>query len=234
MSRSVACLQRDEFDIESPPLRPERGPNGRGNLARGIVDFEGLQSDEIQRLKGTDTSKKPPFSVTKIGHVVFNVTDIERSLDFYTRVLGFEVSDVYPDSMMPGRMIFLRFNPDHHGIALVGNAAAESNSTELHHMAFEVATLDEVFHARNHLEDYGVKIAFEGRRRAGAQIALEFSDPDGHRLEIYWGLDQVPLGEAARPPEEWVETSSLEDAVDNPPVGQDTTLSDPGVRRDAG
>jgi len=201
-------------------------------MARGIVDFEALKSDEIQRLKNRPTTEDPPFRVTKIGHVVLKVTDIERSLDFYTRIMGFEVSDVYPDSMMPGRMAFLRFNEDHHGIALVGGAAGESRSQELHHMAFEVATLDEVFEARAHLEEQGVKIAFEGRRRAGAQIAVEFCDTDGHRLEIYWGLDQVARGEMARPSEEWIETFSLEEAVDNPPHGQDTTLLSPRLRRD--
>jgi len=201
-------------------------------MARGIVDYEALKSDEIQRLKNQPATEDPPFRVTKIGHVVLNVTDIERSLDFYTRVMGFEVSDVYPDSMMPGRMAFLRFSEDHHGIALVGGAEGQSRSRELHHMAFEVATLDEVFRARAHLEEHGVKIAYEGRRRAGVQIAVEFSDPDGHRLEIYWGLDQVARGEAARPPEQWIETFSLEEAVDNPPQGQDTTLQDPGLRRD--
>ncbi|MDH3239649.1 MAG: VOC family protein [Alphaproteobacteria bacterium] len=200
-------------------------------MARGIVDYEALRSHEIQRLKTQPATQDPPFRVTKIGHVVLKVTDIERSLDFYTRVMGFEVSDVYPDSMMPGRMAFLRFSEDHHGIALVGGAEGESRSRELHHMAFEVATLDEVFTARAHLEEHGVEIAYEGRRRAGVQIAVEFSDPDGHRLEIYWGLDQVARGEAARPPEEWIETFSLEEAVDNPPQGQDTTLQDPGLRR---
>ncbi len=201
-------------------------------MARGIVDHEALKSDEIQRLRNQSASEDTPFRVTKIGHVVLKVTDIERSLDFYTRVMGFEVSDVYPDSMMPGRMVFLRFSEDHHGVALVGGAEGDSRSRELHHMAFEVATLDEVFKARAHLEEHGIKIAYEGRRRAGVQIAVEFSDPDGHRLEIYWGLDQVARGEAARPPEEWIETFSLEDAVDNPPQGQDTTLQDPGLRRD--
>lgn len=201
-------------------------------MARGIVDFEALKSNEIQRLKNQSTSEGTPFRVTKIGHVVLKVVDIERSLDFYTRVMGFEVSDVYPDSMMPGRMAFLRFSEDHHGVALVGGAEGVSRSQELHHMAFEVATLDEIFKARAHLEEHGVKIAYEGRRRAGVQIAVEFCDPDGHRLEIYWGLDQVARGEAARPPEEWIETFSLEDAVDNPPPGQDTTLLDPALRRD--
>jgi catechol 2,3-dioxygenase len=201
-------------------------------MARGIVDYEALKSDEIRRLKNQPATWDTPFRVTKIGHVVLKVADIERALDFYARVMGFEVSDVYPGSMMPGQMAFLRFSEDHHGIALVGGAERESRSRELHHLAFEVETLDEVFKARANLEEHGIKIAYEGRRRAGVQIAVEFCDPDGHRLEIYWGMDQVARGEAARPPEEWIETFSLEEAVDNPPLGQDTTLQDPGLRRD--
>ncbi len=38
-------------------------------------------------------------------------------------------------------------------------------------------------------------IDFDGRRRAGVQIAVEFRDPDNHRLEIYWGIDQIAPGE---------------------------------------
>ncbi|MFI4988303.1 MAG: VOC family protein, partial [Alphaproteobacteria bacterium] len=36
-----------------------------------------------------------PFRIGKIGHVVLNVSDLERSVRFYTQVLGFSVSDVY-------------------------------------------------------------------------------------------------------------------------------------------
>ncbi|UCH75393.1 MAG: VOC family protein [Rhodospirillales bacterium] len=201
-------------------------------MERRIVDFEALRSAELQRLKSARAAETPPFRINKIGHVVLKVADIERSLDFYAGVLGFEVSDVYPDSMVPGRMIFMRFNADHHGVALIGGAGEGPKATEMHHMAFEVSTLDEVFRARDHLERHGARITFQGRRRAGAQIAVEFLDPDGHCLEIYWGLDQVARGAEARPPEDWVETVSLEDAVDHAPPGQDTTLADPGLRRD--
>ena len=92
-------------------------------------------------------SHAPPFAIRKIGHVVLRVTDLARSLDFYTRVLGFKVSDTYPEEMMPGGMVFMRFGADHHGVALVGGAEGPSQGRELHHFAFEVATLDEVFRA---------------------------------------------------------------------------------------
>ena len=67
-----------------------------------------------------------PFSLRKIGHVVLNVTDLEASVRFYTQLLGLEVSDRYPPSMVPGGMVFHRCNTDHHGVALVGGAARRS------------------------------------------------------------------------------------------------------------
>jgi catechol 2,3-dioxygenase-like lactoylglutathione lyase family enzyme len=138
----------------------------------------------------------PPFAVQKIGHAVVNVTDLEASKRFYTDVLGFRISDVYEGNKMPGGMVFLRCNGDHHCLALIGGAppAGEAKRT-LHHLAFELAT-------------------------------LEFLDPDGHHLELYWGVDQIGYDGRSRPEEEWRQTMSLEDAVRIAPPGQDTTLHD--------
>ncbi len=198
-------------------------------MARGIVDYEALERPDIVALKNAETPEDLPFNITKIGHVVLIVQDLEKSVEFYTKVLGFRVSDVYPESMMPGRMVFMRCNNDHHGVALVGQGKKKAENVELHHMAFEVDTIDEVLKARDHLKKHNVQIDFEGRRRAGVQVAVEFRDPDNHSLEIFWGLDQLGPHENARPPEEWVEVFSIEDAVENAPVGQDTTLHDPSL-----
>jgi catechol 2,3-dioxygenase len=159
------------------------------------------------------------FELRKIGHVVLNVSDLEAAVRFYTEVLGLRVSDRYPDSMVPGGMVFLRCNTDHHGVALVGGAG-RLERTSLNHFAFEVGSLDEVFRARSWLQRHGVPIVFEGRRRAGCQVAVEFRDPDGNNLEIYWGLDQVGTDGRARPASEWRPAKTLEDAVANPVAGQ--------------
>jgi catechol 2,3-dioxygenase len=196
-------------------------------MPRGVVDFEGLASPEVQALKqlrGTSV----PFEIKKIGHLVLKVKDLQRSIDFYTQVLGMSVSDVYPESMMAGGMCFMRFNDDHHGIGLIGDATGDSTNKELHHIAFEVETVDEVLRARDHLRKAGAQVDFEGRRRAGAQIAVEFRDPDNHTLEIFCFMDQVGRSEDARPPEEWREEFSLEDAINNPPPGQDELLRKQG------
>src|SRR6267142_3296081 len=159
------------------------------------------------------------FQLRKIGHVVLNVTDLTRAVTFYTDVLGLEVSDRYPDSMVPGGMVFLRVNTDHHGVALVGGAPG-SEHTSLNHFAFEVGSLDEVFRARAWLRERGVPIHFEGRRRAGCQIAIEFQDPDSNNLEIYWNIDQVGTVGAVRAADEWRPAKTLEEAVANPVTGQ--------------
>ncbi|HEX3954772.1 MAG TPA: VOC family protein [Stellaceae bacterium] len=172
-----------------------------------------------------------PFRIGKIGHVVLNVRDVARSMRFYTEILGFEVSDVYPDEMVPGGMAFLRCNTDHHGIALVGGLSAGSESVELNHIAFEVPSLDDVLRARDHLHRHDVQIDFEGRRRAGCQLAVEFRDPDNHRLEIYWGIDQFGSDGRARPSAEWKGVRGLEAAIADPVQGQDTTLRDPSLRK---
>src|SRR6266513_4574253 len=175
---------------------------------------------QLRRLQGH------PFRIGKLGHIVLNVRDVERSARFYTEVLGFEISDVYPEEMVPGGMVFLRCTPDHHGIALVGSMPTEAANVELNHIAFEVASLDEVVRARDHLRRHGVTIDFAGRRRAGCQLAVEFRDPDNHRLEIYWGIDQIGSDGRSRPAEEWNGVRGLAAEIADPVRGQDTTLHD--------
>jgi len=171
----------------------------------------------------------PPFQLGKIGHVELYVADLEHSTRFYRDILGFHVSDDYQDDMMPGGAVFMRCNDDHHGVALFKATEQNPTGAGLHHLAFEVPTLDDVVRARAHLREHNVPIDFDGRRRAGVQIAVEFRDPDNHRLEIYWGIDQILQGAEARPPHEWKGARSLEAAIADPVVGQDTSLKDPSL-----
>jgi catechol 2,3-dioxygenase-like lactoylglutathione lyase family enzyme len=178
------------------------------------------------RLRQMDRPKGLPFRVNKIGHIALYVMDLERSTRFYTEVMGFRISDVYDDNVMVGGAVFLRCNADHHGIALFPANAAPEAGKGVHHLAFEVGTLDEVVRARDHLRRHDVPIDFEGRRRAGVQLAVEFRDPDGHRLEIYWGIDQIGSDGYVRPANEWKGAPSLKQAIMDPVKGQDTSLAD--------
>jgi catechol 2,3-dioxygenase len=179
--------------------------------------------DALTRPKGL------PFNLNKIGHVALHVADLQRAARFYVDILGFRVTEAYDDTVMPGGAAFLRLNTDHHGIALFPATQDRAPGAGLHHIAFEVGSLDEVVRARNHLRAHNVPISFEGRRRAGVQIAVEFRDPDGHSLEIYWGIDQVGSDGRARPAEQWKGRNTLEQAIADPVIGQDTTLADPSL-----
>lgn len=193
-----------------------------------------IDQAKVEELKRRYVKPKDlPFKLGKLGHIVINCADLERSIKFYTEIMGFEVSDIYPADMAPGGMAFLRCGPDHHSLALVGSMEKDkpNHNYELNHIAFEVASLDEVLEARAHLEKHNVPIDFEGRRRAGVQIAVEFRDPDNHRLEIFWGLDQLVSGQKARPRDEWKWAHSLEEAIQNPVRGQDTRLRNPTLMR---
>lgn len=172
-----------------------------------------------------------PFSITKIGHIVLNCCDLERTVQFYTDALGFRISDVYEPEMVPGGMVFMRFNADHHGVGFVGAMPNASKNIELHHLAFEVASLDDLLRLRNHLEKCGVTIDFHGRRRAGSQIVVEFRDPDGHEVELFWGLDKVGSDGVVRPRSGWRPVPSIEEAIDTPVSDQDTTVRDLSLLR---
>jgi hypothetical protein len=103
------------------------------------------------------------------------------------------VSERYPDTMVPGGMVFLRVNPDHHGVALVGGAT-KSERTSPNHFAFEVGSLDEVFRAR---------VAARAERahvgsRAGAVRKAPVSSPRPFgRVEDWRGIGRLPLAVSA-------------------------------------
>jgi catechol 2,3-dioxygenase-like lactoylglutathione lyase family enzyme len=184
---------------------------------------------DVDRVKRLARPKGLPFQIGKIGHIVINVRDVAKSAEFYTQILGFQISDVYPDEMVPGGMVFMRCSTDHHGIALVGSMDEAAPNVELNHIAFEVSSLDDVIRARDHLQHHQVPIDFAGRRRAGCQIAVEFRDPDNHRLEIYWGIDQIGSEGRVRAPAEWDGKPSIEAAIAAPVPGQDLSLRDPSL-----
>ena len=75
-------------------------------MTRGLIDTNGLDREDIAALRAVTPPENLPFTIGKISHVVMKVADIERSVSFYTQLLGFLVSDAYPEAMMPHRMVF--------------------------------------------------------------------------------------------------------------------------------
>ena len=74
----------------------------------------------------------------EIGHIVLNVTDVERSTRLYRDVVGFQVSRYRPD----GTGAFLTCGAVHHNLALfkapAGARPTEKGAIGLNHFAFKV------------------------------------------------------------------------------------------------
>ncbi len=165
----------------------------------------------------TQSAERPsPVRIKKLGHVVIQVRDLERSVRFYTEVLNFRVSD---DATAGG--VFLTAIGDHHTIGLFPsdgeNAEIPSKgAVRLHHFAFQVETLEELFEIRAYLRERGVPIVWEGRRAMGAHTSVEFLDPDGYHLELYHDMDQLAPGARSRPRDPGARHDTLEKSRDNP------------------
>ncbi len=158
-----------------------------------------------------------PVQVKTLGHIVFNVSDIERPTKFWTEIMGFHVSDRNERGM-----VFLRNASDHHT-----NGLAKARENELPkvghvgfiHCALEVESVAELFKIRDFLRAKGVTIKYEGRKGPGCNTGVEFLDPDGLTIELYAAMDQVGWDGKSRPSDEWRRAKSLEEAVENPVPG---------------
>jgi catechol 2,3-dioxygenase-like lactoylglutathione lyase family enzyme len=158
---------------------------------------------------------KTPIAVRKIGHLVYEVSDIERTTAFWTEIMGFTVSDVNERGM-----VFLRSASDHHSIALVpttkrGRPPQEAG-VQFHHLAMEVGSMEELYAARDFLRERNIPLTYEGRRGPGGNTGLEFCDPDGYVFEIYCDMDQVGPDGHTRPAEQFHRARSLEEAAAHP------------------
>lgn len=139
------------------------------------------------------------------GHIGVNVTDLDRSRAFYLRVLGYEVVGQSPQGT-PAERRFAFLGRD--GVALLtlwqqaatGYAADRSG---LHHLSFQVDSVEEVRAAEDVLRELGAVFHHDGvvPHREGADSGgVFFEDPDGIRLEIFAttgvGGTEAPSGES--------------------------------------
>jgi catechol-2,3-dioxygenase len=121
------------------------------------------------------------------GHVGLNVSDIGRSKSFYQELFGFRVM---LESQTEGReFVFLG---DGQKVVLTlweqGEGRFERHHPGLHHLSFQVDTIEEVKEIENKLRALNVHFLYEGivPHAEGAKSGgIFFEDPDGIRLEIY-------------------------------------------------
>ena len=131
--------------------------------------------------------------VSRLNHAVLYVRDVDRAVDFYTAVFGFEVV-----SRIQKFAAFLRAGggDNHHDLGLfaVGPEAPRPprGATGLYHLAWEVPPIEDLAAAAEVLRDAG---ALGGASDHGVSKSLYGADPDGNEFEIMWRVPRDQWGD---------------------------------------
>lgn len=130
----------------------------------------------------------------RIGHVHLRVSDLERSLAFYTSALGFELM-----GRLDGEAAFLSAGGYHHHIALntwqcKGGARPAPGTTGLHHLAILYPDRSTMAAAYRRVVAGGVNVSDAADH--GGSESVYFDDPDGNGIELTWD----------RPKDQWPRT----------------------------
>ena len=136
------------------------------------------------------TDYKVP-SATRIGHVHLKVSNIQKSLDFYSGLLGFELITMYGD-----QAAFISAGGYHHHIGLntwhsKDAPPAKEEGVGLYHTAILYPTRNDLARIYVRLRDAAYHLT--GASDHGVSEALYLNDPDGNGVELYWD----------RPKESW-------------------------------
>lgn len=144
------------------------------------------------------TSNKPIGKNVRIGHVHLKVADLERALEFYCSVPGFELTTRFGSGAA-----FVSAGGYHHHLGLntwesLGGSPPPPGTTGLYHLAVLYPTRAELAEALRRVLRAGV--ALEGASDHGVSEALYLRDPDGNGVELYWD----------RPRERWPRSATGE------------------------
>ena len=132
---------------------------------------------------------------TRIGHVHLKVSDLQKSLDFYQKLLGFELVTMYGD-----QAAFISAGGYHHHIGLntwqsKGAPPAPEYAAGLFHTAILYPERKDLAAILKRLMDAGYPIT--GASDHGVSEAIYLDDPDRNGVELYWDKpkEQWPLDE---------------------------------------
>jgi catechol-2,3-dioxygenase len=135
----------------------------------------------------------PPLA-RRLGHVSFAAPDCKEMKEFLIQVLDFRVTDT-----LGQRVVWLRADHEHHGVALV-NAGT---SATMHHYAFQLENWGAIQRYCDHLAFLGRRLVWgPGRHGPGRNLYTYIPDPDNIIVEAYADLLEV-WDEANYVPIDW-------------------------------
>jgi catechol 2,3-dioxygenase-like lactoylglutathione lyase family enzyme len=119
-----------------------------------------------------------------IGHLAFNVEDMEKALNFYCGVLGFEKAFEMPDAQGNPWIVYVKIK-DGQFVELFygGKPKVESprNAVGYNHLCLEVDDINEI---AEHIKSKGITLDVEPKQGKDFNYQCWVRDPDGNRIEF--------------------------------------------------
>lgn len=132
-------------------------------------------------------STHPTHPNFQTGHIGLNVSDLNRSKEFYQQVFGFQV---LMESQKIGRQFVFMGEGERTVLTLWQQSEGKfaKDRPGLHHLSFHVDTIEAVQQVEQQLRAMNVRLFYEGivPHAEGMQSGgIYFEDPDGLRLEVF-------------------------------------------------
>ncbi|MEZ2660463.1 catechol 2,3-dioxygenase [Aneurinibacillus aneurinilyticus] len=128
------------------------------------------------------------MGVIRLGRVELRVMDLEKSVDYYTRIIGLEET-----GRDEGRVYLKAWDEyDHHSVIL-----QQADSAGMDHFGFKVKRLEDLDELEKKAEYFGVftnRLSYGTRLGEGQAVRLEL--PTGHFVELYHEIEHLgtPMG----------------------------------------
>jgi catechol 2,3-dioxygenase-like lactoylglutathione lyase family enzyme len=172
-------------ELSSHGIHSDRSNDPAPGLSN-VLTFADPKGTQIEIFSGWSPlgDAQPPqgISVTKLGHVGYFTKDLQKSIDFYAKVLGFRISDWIGD-----HFVFMRCNSDHHTVNFL-----RGEETRMHHIAFELADWNQMKTACDILARKGINMVWGPVRNGpGHNTAIYYREPDDQLVELFCELDRM-------------------------------------------
>ena len=126
------------------------------------------------------------YTPMRLGHLVMRVRDMERSLDFYTRVMGLNIMERTPS----GTVFMSADTEKSHELAIraIGMDAEGPDHSRIGqaHMAWQMETFEDLQELYLRLRENDVRIQRIGDH--GLSLGVYLLDPDDNEIEVYYEL----------------------------------------------
>lgn len=121
-----------------------------------------------------------------VNHLTLTVTDVDRSVDWYKNLLGFQVAvELGERKIMSNGSVLLVIGPPPDPAKAIANDRFDENRVGLDHLSFNVSSRDELEGAIQRFDENGVSHGeIKDLGPALGIYVLAFRDPDHVQLEL--------------------------------------------------